>query len=89
MEKTTETPPSYFGIKPFFIPSGSQGCWFVKEVDIEKLPFYEFWKESTVGSGAFPDNENPGKSLIFFADWRAFCHLFIKTGKHRYNLYKE
>ncbi|PRM97581.1 hypothetical protein [Aliarcobacter cryaerophilus] len=53
---------------------------YIKEADIKKLPFYEFWKESAKGSTYCKiDNE----AYIYLIDWESFCHLFIRTGKHR------
>ena len=80
---------AFFGIKPvrYKSTSSDQFYWLVREVDIETLPFYDFWKESAFGSTCMPDEQNPGKSLVYVHDWEAFCKLFIKTGKHRFNAY--
>ncbi len=53
----------------------------VKEDDIKKLPFYEFWNESAKGSTQLIKN---GSSYIYLTDWEGFCMLFIETGKHRF-----
>lgn len=81
---------AYFGIKPVrYKSTGFDGSvnyyWLVREVDLEPLPFYEFWKENARGSTCFADEQNPGKSLIYLDDWESFCKLFIETGKHRFN----
>jgi hypothetical protein len=55
----------------------------VKESDIKKLPFYEFWKESFRGSTC---QEIDGEIFIYLHDWESFCKLFIETGKHRYQV---
>lgn len=52
----------------------------VKENDIKKLPFYEFWDESAKGSTYLIKD---GTSYIYLTDWESFCRLFIETGKHR------
>lgn len=52
----------------------------VKEDDIKKLPFYEFWLESAKGS-TYPMIDN--EAYIYLYDWESFSRLFIKTGKHR------
>ena len=80
---------AFFGIKPVRYKSttSDQFYWLVREVDIETLPIYDFWKESAFGSTCMPDEQHPGKSLVYVHDWEAFCKLFIKTGKHRFNAY--
>ena len=75
-------PPAYFGIVP--VQHGSDSFWVVREVDIARLPFYDFWLASAVGSTLMVDPEHAGKGLIYYYDWQAFCSLFIRTGKHRY-----
>ena len=80
----------FFGVKPvkYELTTNSSNphtFWFVREVDIETLPFYDFWMESAAGSACLPDTENPSKGLIYTHDWERFCRLFIATGKHRYN----
>ena len=55
---------------------------YVLEEDIKKLPFYEFWLKSSVGSTVLIlDDKTNG---IFLKDWEVFCKLFIETGKTRY-----
>lgn len=50
--------------------------------DIKKLPFYEFWEESSIGSAQLIDGS--GRVLIYLHDWERFAREFIKTGRHRY-----
>ena len=53
----------------------------VKENDIKKLPFYDFWYESSKGSTyAIIDDEE----YVYLTDFESFSKLFIKTGKHRF-----
>ena len=53
----------------------------VKENDIKKLPFYDFWLESAYGSTyAIIDDEE----YIYLSDFESFSRLFIETGKHRF-----
>ena len=53
----------------------------VKENDIKKLPFYDFWYESAKGSTyVIIDDEE----YIYLTDFESFSKLFIKTGKHRF-----
>lgn len=53
---------------------------YVLEEDIKKLPFYDFWKESSIGSGMiFHD----AKVCVHLSDWESFSVFFIKSGKHR------
>lgn len=54
----------------------------VSEDDIKKLPFYEFWSESALGSTYVKKN---GINYIYLTDWESFCRLFIHTGKHRFS----
>ena len=54
----------------------------VSEDEIKKLPFYEFWNESMLGSTYLVKN---GKNYIYLTDWESFCRLFIETGKHRFS----
>ena len=54
----------------------------VKEDDIKKLPFYDFFRESMKGSTYL---EIDGINYIYLKDWENFCNLFIETGKHRFS----
>ena len=65
---------TYFGLE---IHQGN----LVKENDIKKLPFYDFWYESAKGSTyVIIDDEE----YIYLTDFESFSKLFIKTGKHRF-----
>jgi hypothetical protein len=66
---------TYFGIEIFENN-------FVCEDDIKKLPFYDFFDESMLGSSYLVKD---GISYIYLTDWESFCRLFIKTGKHRFS----
>lgn len=71
---------TYFGIEVH------NGC--VYNSDIEKLPFYEFWKESSIGSTCQViknEKDEITDTKIYLQDWEAFCTLFIQTGKHRFS----
>lgn len=59
----------------------------VRYKDIEKLPFFQFWLESSKGSGMPVSAE--GETFVWLADWEKFSELFIKTGQHRYTKSKE
>ena len=72
--KRVEVGVSFFGMPVF------EGK-LIRESDIAKLPFYDFWRESARGSTQpILDDE----SYVYLHDWEAFCRLFIKTGRHRY-----
>lgn len=54
----------------------------VKEDDIKKLPFFDFWNESV--------KENTYKKIgdeyyVLLSVWESFCRVFMKTGKHRFS----
>ncbi|MCT7492338.1 hypothetical protein [Aliarcobacter cryaerophilus] len=53
----------------------------IKENDIKKLPFYEFWLESAYGSTYAIIND---EEYIYLSDFESFSRLFIETGKHRF-----
>lgn len=55
---------------------------YVRGSDIKKLPFYEFWRKSSIGSTYTSDPET-GEDLIYLDDWERFSRLFIETGRHR------
>ena len=66
--------------KTFFSLEIYQGN-LVKENDIKKLPFYDFWYESAKGSTyAIIDDEE----YIYLTDFESFSKLFIETGKNRF-----
>ena len=66
---------TYFGISIFEDD-------LVKENDIKKLSFYDFFRESMKGSTYL---EIDGINYIYLKDWENFCNLFIETGKHRFS----
>ena len=55
---------------------------YVLGSDIKKLPFYEFWLKSSLGS-TFTRDAMSGEDLIYLEDWEEFSRLFIETGRHR------
>lgn len=67
---------TYFGLE---IIDGK----LVREADIMRLPFAEFWRESSVGSTTLghPDSNN---HFVYLHDWERFAELFIRTGRHRF-----
>ena len=53
----------------------------IKIDDIKKLPFYDFWLDSSKGSTyAIIDDEE----YVYLSDFESFSKLFIETGKHRF-----
>ena len=68
-----------FGV-PVMRPAGQGDCPVVMERHIAELPFYPFWRDSSIGSA---QNLIDGQAAIFLHDWNAFCRRFIRTGKHR------
>ncbi|WP_323590824.1 hypothetical protein [Aliarcobacter butzleri] len=74
VEQNPKPKKTYFGLE---IQEGN----LIKESDIKKLPFYEFWLESSKGSTyAIIDDEE----CIYLRDFESFSKLFIETGKHRF-----
>ena len=55
---------------------------YVLESDIKKLPFYEFWQKSNIGSTMIVLENDTG---IYIHDWISFSKRFIKDGTHRYS----
>ena len=55
-------------------------CPVVMERHIAELPFYPFWRDSSIGSA---QSLIDGQAAVFLHDWNAFCRLFVRTGKHR------
>ncbi len=55
----------------------------VRQADIAKLPFFDFWLQSAAGSGC-PLDHDTGEPLAWLHDWEAFCRMFILTGRHRF-----
>lgn len=56
----------------------------VRLVDIEALPFADFWRESAIGS-TMPHDSATGETLVYLHDWERFCRLFIETGLNRFS----
>ena len=52
----------------------------VKERHIAELPFYSFWRDSSIGSA---QSLIDGQAAVFLHDWNAFCRRFVRTGRHR------
>lgn len=61
-------------------PAGEGDCPVVMERHIAELPFYPFWRDSSIGSA---QSLIDGQAAVFLHDWNAFCRLFVRTGKHR------
>ena len=61
---------TFFGLEVY--------AYGVKRDDIEKLPFYDFWKDSTrnITYATIGDNK-----YVYLEDWEQFCRVFILTGK--------
>lgn len=55
----------------------------VRESDIARLPFYDFWRDSSRGSAVLRDAK-ADETFVYLPDWKAFSQLFIKTGRHRH-----
>ena len=68
-----------FGV-PVMRPAGRGDCPVVMERHIAELPFYSFWRDSSIGSAQSLIDE---QAAVFLHDWNAFCRLFVRTGKHR------
>ena len=52
----------------------------VMEHHIAELPFYSFWRDSSIGSA---QSLIDGQAAVFLYDWNAFCRRFVRTGRHR------
>lgn len=68
-----------FGV-PVMRSAGRSDCPVVMERHIAELPFYLFWRDSSIGSA---QNLIDGQAAVFLHDWNAFCRLFVRTGRHR------
>ena len=68
-----------FGV-PVMRPAGEGDCPVVMERHIAELPFYPFWRDSSIGSA---QSLIDGQAAVFLHDWNAFCRLFVRTGRHR------
>ena len=69
-----------FGV-PVIRPAGQDRCPIVMERHIAALPFYPFWQDSSIGSA---QSMIDGQTAVFLHYWNAFCRLFVRTGKHRF-----
>ncbi|KIN66143.1 hypothetical protein Z946_622 [Sulfitobacter noctilucicola] len=67
---------TYFGLE-------ITGDKMVREADIARLPFYDFWRDSSRGSAALVDPKTD-THLVYLHDWEAFAKLLIETGRHRF-----
>lgn len=70
---------SYFGVS--VVQVCNMSCVPLQE--IEQLPFYAFWLESARGTTLLIHPET-NENLVYLYDWKAFCSLFIRTGRHRF-----
>ena len=61
-------------------PVGQRDFPVIMEHHIAALPFYPFWRDSSIGSA---QSLIDGQATVFLHDWNAFCRLFVRTGKHR------
>ena len=68
-----------FGV-PVMRPAGQGDYPVVMEHHIAALPFYPFWRDSSIGSA---QSLIDGQAAVFLHDWNAFCRLFVRTGRHR------
>ena len=68
-----------FGV-PVMQPAGQGDCPVVMERHIAELPFYLFWRDSSIGSA---QSLIDGQAAVFLHDWNAFCRRFVRTGRHR------
>ena len=68
-----------FGV-PVMRPAGQGDYPVVMECHIAELPFYSFWRDSSIGSA---QSLIDGQAAVFLHDWNAFCRRFVRTGKHR------
>ena len=68
-----------FGV-PVMRTAGQGDSPVVMERHIAELPFYPFWRDSSIGSA---QSLIDGQAAVFLHDWNAFCRLFVRTGKHR------
>ena len=68
-----------FGV-PVMRTAGQGNSPIVMERHIAELPFYSFWRDSSIGSA---QSLIDGQAAIFLHDWNAFCRRFVRTGKHR------
>ena len=65
-----------FGV-PVMRPAGQGDCPVVMERHIAELPFYPFWRDSSIGSA---QSLIDGQAAVFLHDWNAVCRWFVRTG---------
>lgn len=70
---------TYFGLR-VYEPEGIGKS--VRLKDIERLPFFEFWRESDRGSTHAID-ESSREEMVYLHDWERFSIEFIYHGVHR------
>lgn len=68
-----------FGV-PVMRPAEQGDSPVVMERHIAELPFYPFWRDSSIGSA---QSLIDGQTAVFLHDWNAFCRRFVRTGRHR------
>ena len=68
-----------FGV-PVMRPVGQRDFPVIMEHHIAALPFYPFWRDSSIGSA---QSLIDGQATVFLHDWNAFCRRFVHTGRHR------
>ncbi len=68
-----------FGV-PVMRPAEQGDSPVVMEHHIAELPFYPFWRDSSIGSA---QSLIDGQTTVFLHDWNAFCRRFVRTGRHR------
>ena len=68
-----------FGV-PVRRPVGQRDFPVIMEHHIAALPFYPFWRDSSIGSA---QSLIDGQATVFLHDWNAFCRRFVRTGRHR------
>lgn len=68
-----------FGV-PVMRPVGQRDFPVIMEHHIAALPFYSFWRDSSIGSA---QSLIDGQATVFLHDWNAFCRRFVRTGRHR------
>ena len=68
-----------FGV-PVMRPAGQGDYPVVMEHHIVELPFYSFWRDSSIGSA---QSLIDGQAAVFLHDWNAFYRRFVRTGRHR------
>ena len=68
-----------FGV-PVMRPAEQGDSPVIMEHHIAALPFYPFWRDSSIGSA---QSLIDGQATVFLHDWNAFCRRFVRTGRHR------